>query len=399
MKILYVVNNAAFFHSHRLPIALAAREQGHQIVLLTGRAGSETMEAAARAELRRQHIPHETARFGSGGTSLMGEVAGWLDVLRIMRRVRPDLVHCASPKGVLYGGLAARLLRVPALVLSISGMGSLFTGQRGPKSWARMPYLALLRSVLAHPCCRVVVQNGDDRAQLLHAGMARDEQLLLVPGSGAPVEDLATLALQGREPLVVLPARLLRDKGVVEFVEAARRLRGRGWRFALVGTADYDNPTSLGEAQVRAWVDEGAVEWWGHRRDMREVYARTRIVCLPSYREGMPKVLLEAAAAGCAVVTTDTIGCREAIAPGRTGELVPVGDAKALADALRGLMDDPGRVQAFGEAGRALARERFDLRVVVGTTVDLYHTLHRASRATASDAAAPGAGANTGRVP
>ena len=375
MKILYIVNNAAFFHSHRLPIALAVRERGDEVELVTGAAGSPTLEVPAVASLTELGLPHRLARFRSGGTSLRGEAIGLFDLGRYVRRSKPNLVHCASPKGVLYGGLVARLTSVPALVLSISGMGSLFAETRGWRRALQRPYLALLRLVCSHPCCHVVVQNADDRDLLLRNRLARAAQITLIPGSGVDMDLLCRLPMEGREPLVVLPARLMADKGVLEFVEAARRLRGRGWRFALVGTADYDNPTIISAQRIAQWVDEGIVEWWGHRTTMHDVFGRARIVCLPSYREGMPKSLLEAAAAGCAVVTTDTVGCREAILPGHTGDLVPVRDPVALAETLGRLMADAERIRRYGEAGRALARERFDVRAVIARTLNIYDVL------------------------
>ena len=378
MRILYVVNNAAFFCSHRLPLALAARAAGHEVALVTGQAGSPTLEADALQRLASLGIPHTATNFRSGGLHPLAEARGLLQLARAMRRWRPDLVHCASPKGLLYGGLAARLTGCPALVLAVSGMGSLFTGGGNARLvWLRRAYSAIVRIAYGHPHRRVIVQNSDDWALVSKAGLASEEDLRLIPGSGVPLGRYVDLPLEGRQPIVVLPARLLKDKGVEEFVEAARRIRQAGspWRFVLVGTADYENPSAIPESRVRGWVDEGVVEWWGHRADMAEVLGQARIVCLPSYREGMPKALLEAAAAGCAVVTTDAIGCRDAIEPGLTGDLVPVADAAELATTLQRLIDDPARQRAYGEAGRSLARRRFDLEAVVQATLAIYGEL------------------------
>lgn len=375
MKILYVVNNAAFFCSHRLALALEARRRGHEVMLVTGGAGSERLEAPAIEQLRTLGIPHVVTRFGSGSLSPLRELSGFLAVARCMRQWRPDLVHCASPKGLLYGGLAARLTRRPGLVLAVSGMGSLFTRSGGAlRSLLGWGYQRVVRLAYGHPNRRVVVQNSDDRDAIVAAGFAPAPAVRLIPGSGVRLGQYLPLPLQGRQDLVVLPARLLRDKGVEEFVDAARRIRagGSAWRFALAGTADYDNPSSVGQRQVEEWVAQGVVEWWGHRDDMAEVFAQAAIVCLPSYREGMPKALLEAAAAGCAVVTTDAVGCRDAIEPGVTGDLVPVRDAAALARVLQALIDAPERRLAYGAAGRALAIRKFDLDQVVRATMDIY---------------------------
>ena len=378
MKILYVVNNAAFFASHRLPLALEARRRGHEIMLVTGEAGSARLEAPAIEQLQALGIRHLVTRFRSGSVSPRHELDGFLAVVRCMREWQPDLVHCASPKGLLYGGLASRLTRRPALVLAVSGMGSLFTKGGGAlRSLLRWAYLRLVRLAYGHPNRRVIVQNGDDRDAIVAAGFAPASAIRLIPGSGVPLGQYLPLPLEGRPDLVVLPARLLRDKGVEEFVAAARAIRagGSSWRFALVGTADYDNPSSVSRDRVEQWVAEGVVEWWGHRDDMVDVLAQAAIVCLPSYREGMPKALLEAAAAGCAVVTTDAVGCRDAIEPGVTGDLVPVRDAATLASVLQALIEAPARRLAYGAAGRALAIRKFDLAQVVRTTMDIYDEL------------------------
>lgn len=387
MKILYVVNNAAFFCSHRLPVALAARQAGHEVALLTGQPGSATMEAPALERLRQLGVTHQATAFRSGGVAPWSEGLGLLQAIAFMRRWKPDLVHCASPKGVLYGGLAARLTRCAALVLAVSGMGSLFTRPRGGigvGALARRAYLLVARLAYGHRNARVIVQNHDDQRLIVENELAGEDHITLIPGSGVALQQYAATPWAARQNLVVLPGRLLRDKGVLEFVAAARQLRQAGcsWRFALVGTADYDNPTAIPPAQVQAWVDEGCIEWWGHRDDMGAVYAQARIVCLPSYREGMPKVLLEAAAAGCAVVTTDAVGCREAVLPAVTGDLVPVADAAALAAALRALIEDPARQAAYGARGRQLASERFSLDAVIDRTLDCYAQLAGAAAGT-----------------
>jgi glycosyltransferase involved in cell wall biosynthesis len=378
MKILFVVNNAAFFCSHRLSLALAARDAGHQVTLATGQAGSVTLESAAIDKLASHDIEHIVTNFRSGSLELAAEARGFLQLIGAMRRLRPDVVHCASPKGILYGGLAARLTRCGGLVISVSGMGSLFIGKGGGlRSLIRRLYSGLVRFVYAHPNRRVIVQNQDDCELILRAGLANADDLVLIPGSGVDLSRYIDLPLDGRDRLVVLPARLLRDKGVVEFVESARALRmaGCNWRFALVGTADYDNPSAINESQIQQWVEEGSVEWWGHKDDISEVFAQAQVACLPSYREGMPKALLEAAAAGCAVVTTDAIGCREAIVPGKTGDLVPVADAAMLSLTLGRLLDDRDRVRAYGMAGRELAIARFGIDAVTTTVLGLYDAL------------------------
>ena len=379
-RIIYVVNHAAFFVSHRLPLALGARAEGYDVSLLTGQAGSKTMEPAAELDLARHALAHSRVAFGSGSLDPLRELRGLLQLTRQLRRSKPDIVHCASPKGLLYGGLAARMAGVKSLVLAVSGMGFAFTAGGGVSPRRKListVYMSLLRAVLRHPNCTVIVQNTDDRDSFLQSGLASAGQVRLIPGSGVDLSKFTPAAMGGKKQIVLFPARMLRDKGLLEFVEAARLVRAQepGWRFVLAGAADYDNPTSIGAELIRQWESEGVVEWLGHVENMVPLFTTAAIVCLPSYREGMPKSLLEAAAAGCAVVTTDTTGCREAVIAGRTGDLVPVRDSRALAQALLTLIRDAARRQQYGVNGRTLAAERFSVTFVVQETLIIYRTL------------------------
>jgi glycosyltransferase involved in cell wall biosynthesis len=379
-KLTFVINHAAFFASHRLPIALRARQRGYDVDLVTGQAGSVSMEASAEQVLATHGIDHRRLAFGASSLNPFVELRGLLQLVAQLRSRRPDLVHCASAKGVLYGGLAARLARVPALVLSISGMGYAFTEASKP-SFARRfisaAYRVLARLAFGHPNKCVVVQNEHDRQHMLDSGLATASEICLIPGSGVHLPDYAGMTPERKQPIVLLPARMLGDKGVVEFVEAARLIKPHvpEWRFILAGTANYLNPSSIPLAQIEAWQKERVIEWLGHVDYMPTLYRDAAIVCLPSYREGMPKVLLEAAAAGCAVVTTDSVGCREAIIDGETGDLVPVRDSAKLAEALLGLIRDKSRRQAYGRAGQLMAVERFSIEAVIDRTLGIYASL------------------------
>ncbi len=383
-RLMFVVNNAAFFESHRLPVARAAQAAGWQVQLCTGHEASATLAAHAMPRLQQAGIVHTRLAFRSAGLNPLTELRGLVQLVRLMRRERPDVVHCASPKGVLYGALAARLSGVPALVIAVSGVGFTFTD--GGASRLRGVLRALVGPLSSwawnHRRKRVIVQNAQDRSEVCARGWAGSEETVLLPGSGVDLPRYTALPLAPRDDIVLLPARLLRDKGVLEFVQAARGLRAQlpGWRFVLVGTADYDNPSAVAPGEIERWVAEGVVQWWGHREDMPAVYGRVRIVCLPSYREGMPRCLLEAAAAGCAVITTDVPGCRDAIEPGRSGLLVPPRDAAALATALLALCTDPARIDRLARAGRELARRRFSQETVIQRTLAIYDEVSMLSK-------------------
>lgn len=373
-RLLFVVNDPAFFVSHRLPLGVAAKDAGFEVLVATAPGGGE-------AEIADAGLSHLSIPISRSGTNPLAEL--WLlwAIARLYRSVRPDLVHLVTIKPVLYGGLAARCFSIPGLVSAISGMGYLFASQR--RTPVKRVVELLYRAALGHPNSRVVVQNHADREELRRMGALRDGQDTLVAGSGVDLAEYTAAPLPDGQPLVVLPARMLWDKGVREFVEAAEHLTALGIRarFALVGPHDPGNPSAVPAEQLERWRDAGPVEWWGRRDDMPQVLARASLVVLPSfYREGVPKALLEAAAAGRAIVTTDTAGCRDVVEPGKNGLLVAPRDAFSLADAMAQLLVDPERLEAMGRYSRLKAEAEFGIERVVAAHLEIYRTLLENSR-------------------
>lgn len=361
-KLLFFVTEDWYFCSHRLALAVAAREVGFKVVVVTR--VREHGEVIRRADLNL--IPFEISR---RGMNLFMELGALTRLTALYRREKPDLVHHVAMKPVLYGTLAARLAGVSHIVNALAGLGWLFTSvklmARFIKPLVRLTFRFLLRQT------SVIVQNPDDTALMAGVGVGN---VHLIRGSGVNVAVFRPEPEPTGPPLVVLPARMLWDKGVGEFVEAARQLKARGVvaRFALVGEPDPENPATVSKTQLTAWHDEAAVEWWGQRADMAQVYAQAHVVCLPSYREGLPKALLEAAACGLPIVTTDVPGCREIVRNGNNGLLVPVRDAPALAEALARLVADPDMRRRMGERGRVLAVGEFSQEQVIAETLAVY---------------------------
>ena len=370
-KILFVVNDAPFFLSHRLPLALAARAVGYEVHVATPR--------SARVEIILSHgLQHHVIPLSRQGMRVFTELRSMAALWWLYRRLQPDLVHHVTIKPVLYGGLAARLAGVPAMVSAVTGLGYVFANQSGQAVRLRRFVKEAYHLALGHPHSRVIFQNPDDQALFIGDGLVSPERASLICGSGV---DLSVFASRdepkGDPPVVMLASRMLWDKGVGEFVEAARCLRGEGVaaRFVLVGDSDPGNPSAVPKEQLESWRDHRVVEWWGARDDMPATLAQAHLVCLPSYREGAPKVLLEAAACGRAIVTTDTPGCREIVKQGVNGLLVPVRDGVALAGAVRRLLDDPEERQRMGAAGRRRAEQEFAIEKVIESTLDLYRDL------------------------
>ena len=370
-KLLFVVNVDWFFLSHRLPIALAAMQQGYQVHIATGL--TDRLD-----ELQRNGLVVHPLALDRSSAGLGSAWRTMVQLWQIFRAVRPDVAHLVTIKPVLLGGLVARLAGVPAVVAAVSGLGFVFVAKGVKASARRLLVVALYRFALGHHNLRVIFQNPDDRASLARLAHLPGRKVSMIRGSGVDLTQYDVMPMPPGMPVVVLAARLLADKGVLEFVEAARLLKQRGCnaRFVLVGTVDTANPTSFTDAEVSAWMHDGVVEWWGHRADMPQVLAAAQVVVLPSYYgEGLPKVLIEAAACGRVVVTTDHPGCRDAIDPGVTGVLVPVRNAVALADAIATLINDPLLCKVMGDAGRALAEKAFDVRQVVAAHLQIYQEL------------------------
>jgi glycosyltransferase involved in cell wall biosynthesis len=370
-KLLFVLNDPAYFLLHWRTIALAAREAGVDVHIATP-------DGTAADKIRALGLKHHALPMSRSSRDIFQELVTLWAVGKLFRKLHPDTVHLLTIKPVIYGGIAARLLSVPAVTATITGLGFVFMQYGLPGGLLRGFVSWLYRFAFGHPNIKVIFLNRDDREIISRATLLAPEHSILSCAPGVDLASYAQTPLPEGLPVVVLAARLLADKGIVEFVDAARLLRQHGHqaRFALVGTPDPGNPASLTEEEIAAWVAEGVVEHWGYRSDMPIVLASASLVVLPSYyREGLPRILMEAQACGRAVVTTDMPGCRDAITPGVTGLLVPPRDAVALADAMGQLIGDRNRLQYMGIAGRALAEKCFDVRQIVTEHLKIYREL------------------------
>jgi glycosyltransferase involved in cell wall biosynthesis len=365
--ILFVVNDAGFFLSHRLPLALAAKEQGYDVCIATPPGdGVEQIKAVG--------LRYRQVSLSRSGANPLAELRTIWNLYKLYRELQPLIVHHVTIKPVLYGTLAARMAKVFAVVNAISGLGFVFLARGRFSAMGRSAVLTSYRWLFSRKRLWVIVQNRDDYDFLLDKGCLSREKIELIRGSGVDMDCFTMSSESDAPPLVVLPGRMLWDKGVGEFVEAAQGLHHMGVeaRFALVGGIDPSNPESVPAQRLAQWAREGDVEWWGNRQDMPDIYRDAHIVCLPSYREGLPKVLLEAAASGRAIVATDVPGCREAVLEGENGLLVPARQSKPLGEALRCLITNPSLRQSMGQKGRAMAEAEFSIHQVVERHLAIY---------------------------
>ena len=369
-RLLFVVDDDSYFCSHRLHLGRAARRAGYEVLVAT------------RVERHGKLIEDEgfkllPIRLRRGIQSPLQELASLRELIHLYRQEKPDVVHHVALKMVLFGGIAARLTGVPARVHAITGLGHLFHGETSKASLLRSALLPVLTRGMRGPGSLVILQNEEDRNDLVRFGIVDKAQTVIIRGAGVDTEQFHPLAEAHGTPTLILPARMLRHKGVGEFVQAARLLRGKGVRarFVLVGPVDTHNPSSFTSAQLHTWVKEGIVEWWGHREDMLNVYASSHIVVLPSYHEGLPKVLIEAAACSRPLIATRVRGCQEVVRDGDNGLLVRPRDSLALADAILTLMQDPALQRRMGARARTIAVQEFTCEQIAARTLEVYRGL------------------------
>lgn len=368
-KLLIILNTAKHFLTHRLPLSRAAMRAGYNVQV----AAPNALEARKiEAEgFKFHHIP-----LSRSGYAPHAEARALAAIHRLYRRERPDIVHHYTMKPIAYGGIAARRCGIAA-VHSFTGLGYVFTDER-PRAIALRTFIApLLRVALNGPRHMVMFQNADDRNLFVERGLVPTQRTCVVDGSGVDTRYFRPLAEPEGPPVVVLPARMLHTKGIMDFIDASKILRRRGLsvRMALAGDVDPGNPASFERAELETHARAAGVEWWGWQADMRQVYARAHFVCLPSYREGVPKVLLEAAACGRAVIATDVPGCRDVVVDRATGLLVPPRDGQALADAIATLAEDASMRELMGREGRDRVVKKYSDEIVVDQVLSVYNRL------------------------
>lgn len=377
MRVLLFANTEWYLFNFRRSLAMALRESGHEVLLVSppGPYG----ERLAALGFNWRAAPMQRLSLNPWREL---QLLIWL--WRLVRQERVDLVHGFTIKCAVYGSLAARLAGNRARVGAVAGMGYVFISN-GLKARLLRPIVRLLlRPALGGQCARLILQNADDASLFQQAGLVAPSRLRLIAGSGVDCQRFspnkeATDSDFGRSDAftVLLPARMLWDKGVAELAEASRLLRAQGRLVSvwLAGLPDPGNPAMVPEERLRAWEEEGLLRWLGHVEEMPALYRAVDLVVLPSYREGLPKGLIEAAACGLPLVTTDVPGCRAVVTHEVDGLLVPARDGGGLATAIARLMDDAPLRARLGAAARAKALAQFDERIVIEKTLAVYQEL------------------------
>ncbi|WP_407207346.1 glycosyltransferase family 4 protein [Citrobacter portucalensis] len=372
--LLYFVNVDWFFISHRLPIAQKALDDGYKVAIACH-------FTSHREELETMGFMTFEIPFSRSGVGIFSELKTILKIREVINLVKPTLIHSITIKPVIYSGLMRRTISATnPMVFAISGLGYVFTTKTMRATLIRLAVTVLYKLALSGNKKIVIFQNPSDEGILSKIVGLNENEKVLIKGSGVDlnVYDFKQEPDNGQIK-IAMACRLLKDKGVYQYIEAARLVKKShsNVEFLLIGSPDPENPNSVLAEEIDAWVHEGVITYLGHRKDIANIFANSNIVSLPSfYGEGVPKVLIEAAACGRPIVTTNNPGCRDAIVDGETGICVPVKDSLALASALVILIEQPALRQSMGKAARNFAEAEFDIKSVVNKHLAIYNTLH-----------------------
>ncbi|MBZ0266295.1 glycosyltransferase family 4 protein [bacterium] len=371
-KILYFVGDDWFFVSHRLPLAKTAIEAGYEVAVATRdqKHGHKIREAGIKL------IPLQ--RYSKRSFNPLNALLAWLEIVRIIKWYKPDLLHNITIRPILYGTLASRFFPRLKLINAFTGLGYLFSEQRPKVKLLRKIITLMLMVFTPHKRSLTIFQNFDDLREFVQGRVVKKDNAVLIKGSGVSLRDFPFAEEKDGIPIVILASRLLWNKGVGDFVEAAKILKEKAvlCRMVLVGSPDMENPMGIPEGTLSQWAEQGIVEWWGFQENMADVLRKSHVVCLPTtYREGVPKILIEAAASGRAIVATDMPGCRDIVKDGENGTLTPPSNPEKLAEAIENLVSYKSLRKRMGKNGRTLVEKEFTVERVNESTLNLYQTL------------------------
>lgn len=368
-RLLFIASDGRFFVSHRFPLAQTALQRGYEVAVACP-------DTDIQEIIQKNGFLYFEIFLRRNSRSPWNELRSLGSILKVVLKFRPNVVHLITAKPIIYGGIIARFLRVRSLS-AITGLGHVFLHHSLGKRVLRKLIVMGYRLAVGHRLSTLIFQNDSDLGTFRAYGLLSSANHVMIRGSGTDLDRITPTPLPAGPTVVVLPARLLLDKGLAEFFEAARLLKARGVNavFRLLGDRDKDNPTSVSLSTLQSWVDSGFLEWHPFQSDISAALANSHIVVLPSYREGFPKTLIDAAAAGRAAAASNVPGCRDAIVPGITGVLFEPRDASDMARVLEPLILDRALQARMGAAARAHAEANFDVRRVSDAHIRIYDDL------------------------
>ena len=376
-KVAYITNHASFFFSHMLSVANKIKKK-YKIKLFHGLEGSKTMEIYALKKIKKNNISSQKFSLSPGGINIFREFFTMISILKSISSFKPDIIHCATPKGILYGGLVSKILKIKSLVIFNTGMGFLFSNKLSNyEVIVKNIYIWILKNIiLKHKNKKIIIENKDDISFFKNRYGVRKNEIVFIKGAGVNLKKFKPNYSNSKK-IVLMPSRVIKEKGVYEFIYAAKEVKKifPKWNFYIAGTLDYNKKSSLSEKDFLKLKNIKEVIFLGYVKNMKNIYKKSSIVCLPSYREGFSKVFLEAAAMGIPVITTNVIGCKDSIIPGKTGLLCMPKNVKSLEKSIKFLIKNKNIRLRYSKNARQFALKNFDINKVIFKNLEIYEKL------------------------
>jgi len=373
LKLLIIVNVDWFFYSHRLPIAYEAKRKGYEVHIAT-----LTTDKSIKNSLISNGFNYHEIKFDRSGKSFLKLLNTFLSIVRLLSKIKPEILHLVTTQPIIFGGIAAKILRQKKVIFAISGLGHIFIKNSFFTSIRRIFVLTLYKISFSVKNRIIIFQNASDEALLTKFCSLSPSETVIIPGSGVDLKKFYYTKPPKGIPIVLMASRLLISKGVREFADAGKILKERGLKikFKLVGQPDLLNPLSININEIKFWENQGYIEYLGYQKNIQTLIKNSHLVVLPSYYpEGLPKVLCEAAACGRAIITTNRPGCRDCIEDGITGKFVAPRDPVELANVIFEIIKNDKLISSMSIAARLRAEKLFCIKAIVAKHLDLYNQL------------------------
>mgnify|MGYP003951063221 CR=1 FL=1 len=374
MKLFIVVSEDWSFFSHRLSLALSAINNGFDVTVLT-------RVDKFDKKFKEKGINVINVNFKRSLKTPLTDFFNLIRLINIFRKEKPDIIHNVALKTILLGSIAGLFSRDSLIVNAFTGLGYVFSSDQLRARIIRIFIIPIFQLIIRRKNYWCIFQNPDDMNLFNQLGISKAERTVLIRGSGVDINEFSKKPDKNSTPVVMLASRMLWDKGIGEFVEVAKRMRRNNVevKFVLVGAADTNNPMSIPSSTLNKWNRENYIDWKGHHNNMPEALSSASIICLPSYREGLPKVLLEAAAISRPLIATNVPGCREIVRDGYNGILVNLKDTDSLYNAIKSLVVDDKMRKKMGNNSRELVESEFSSEIINSQTLKLYERMKNIS--------------------
>jgi glycosyltransferase involved in cell wall biosynthesis len=372
-KIAYIINHLSFFYSHLMPHALKARNAGYEIKVFCGEPLSLDSEKFAKKKIFEKKISYINCKFSSISLNFFKDLPACIKIYKELKKFNPNIVHLTTPKAQILGGLISRIIGVESIIIFISGMGYLFSNKLNllEKIYKKI-FFIIQNIIFKHKKLKIIVENKYDYKYFIDSFSLNKNKIIIIKGSGVNLKKFKRVN-HIKNKIILLPARVILEKGIIEFVQAANLLKKYKYNFLVAGSLDYSKPSSFKKFHLEELNANKSVEFIGYKKNIYNILKKTSIVCLPSYREGLPKSLCEASACGIPIVATNTIGCTEVVKQGFNGELCIVKDHISLKKKIEKLILSPKIRKIYGNNSYFFARKNFDIELIGNKIIDIYN--------------------------